>query len=121
MRAKRFGVLRVCVTVCASLFASFIISGSSHAQFAASPCDPNYYKSLEARAWLEAQREITQNQNLILKPDSVLEYTCFDKHLGVLAAQAPSLFSETTRCGPVMHAGSMGTDMSNLLRARLRA
>lgn len=48
----------------------------------ATACDPEYMDALEARAWLEAQREITQNQNLILKPDSVLEYTCFDKLVG---------------------------------------
>src|SRR5437016_4882806 len=42
------------------------------------PCDPEYMDALEARAYLEAQREVAQNQNYILKPDSVLEYTCFD-------------------------------------------
>ncbi len=41
------------------------------------PCDPQFMQALESRAWLEAQREITQNQNLIAKPDSVLEYSCF--------------------------------------------
>jgi len=60
-------------------------------------CDPEYYDSLEARAWLEAQREITQNQNLIFKPDSVLEYTCFDKFVGELAHSG--LFSESGRWG----------------------
>ena len=63
---------------------------SAHAQgiFAEDACDPKYYESLESRAWLEAQREITQNQNLIVKGDSVLEYSCFDKHMGVLASNA---------------------------------
>lgn len=41
------------------------------------PCDPQFMQAMSARAWLEAQREITQNQNLISKPDSVLEYSCF--------------------------------------------
>lgn len=73
--------------------------------FADDACDPQYYESLEARAWLEAQREITQNQNLIFKSDSVLEYTCFDSFLGVLADRAdgsPSasqLFTDTNRWG----------------------
>lgn len=61
-----------------------------------SPCDPKYYESLSARAWLEAEREITQNQNLILKPDSVLEYTCFDLFLRELAQHAQNMFSETS-------------------------
>ncbi len=41
------------------------------------PCDPQIMQAMEGRAWLEAQREITQNENLIVKPDSVLEYSCF--------------------------------------------
>ncbi|MBL4804197.1 MAG: hypothetical protein JKY71_04970 [Alphaproteobacteria bacterium] len=80
---------------------STVIAGT----FADDACDPQYYESLEARAWLEAQREITQNQNLIFKSDSVLEYTCFDSFLGVLADRAdgsPSasqLFTDTNRWG----------------------
>lgn len=70
---------------------------SSYAQIAASPCDPVYYQSLEERAWLEAQREITQNQNLIFKPDSVLAYTCFHSYMNELADHAADMFSETTR------------------------
>lgn len=73
--------------------------------FAPDPCDPDYYESLEARAWLEAQREITQNQNLIFKPDSVLEYTCFDGFLSELAdhagnpANVNKMFTATNRWG----------------------
>ena len=77
---------------------------------AASPCDPQYYESLKSRAWLEAQREITQNQNLIFKPDSVLQYTCFDKSLDVLAQNAPNMFSQTNRWG------GAPTDMTNALQ-----
>lgn len=66
---------------------------------APSPCDPLYYESMEQRAWLEAQREITQNQNLITKPDSVLAYTCFEGHLLELGDHADEMFSETTRWG----------------------
>jgi hypothetical protein len=40
-------------------------------------------QAIEAQGWLEAQREITQNENLIVKPDSVLEYTCFVSFLNV--------------------------------------
>ncbi len=76
-------------------------AGNSESPFADSPCDPDYYDSLKARAFLEAQREITQNQNLIVKPDSVLEYTCFDQYADVLAAQARNMFSESERWGPI--------------------
>lgn len=89
--------------------------------FAPSACDPNYYESLESRAWLEAQREITQNQNLIFKPDSVLEYTCFDRHLGVLADQSGNaqatggMFSETGRWDPRVLGNNQATHMDDAL------
>lgn len=104
-RAAKF--IGVCV------FAS-IISFQASAQFAPSPCDPDYYDSLEARAWLEAQREITQNQNLIVKPDSVLEYTCFDGHLAELGDHADEMFSETTRWGTILPSNSMDDALDNL-------
>ena len=86
---------------------SVLLSGgaATAGTFADDACDPDYYESLEARAWLEAQREITQNQNLIFKNDSVLEYTCFDQVLGVLADRsdgspsATQLFTDTNRWG----------------------
>jgi len=68
---------------------------------AETPCDPEYFDSLKSRAWLEAQREITQNQNLIFKPDSVFEYTCFDLYVNELADHANDMFSETQRWGEV--------------------
>ncbi len=72
---------------------------------APSACDPDYYETLEARAWLEAQREITQNQNLITKPDSVLQYTCFDKHLGALNKAAQEMFSGESEGGSISGGG----------------
>ena len=61
-------------------------------------CDPNYWEALKSKAWAEAQREITQNQNLIYKADSILEYSCFDNFLESLATvvhNQNALFSET--------------------------
>lgn len=95
---KRFS-LKTSMRTIGVLGVALLISHTASAQFAPTPCDPNYYESLEARAWLEAQREITQNQNLIVKPDSVLEYTCFDGHLAELADHAEDMFSETDRWG----------------------
>ncbi len=88
---------------------------SSPAKPADSPCDPQYYESMKQRAWMEAQREITQNQNLIFKPDSVMEYTCFDKFMNVLAAQATNMFSETTRWGGILSNKSMDNALQNLV------
>lgn len=87
------------------------------APIAPTPCDPEYYKSLKSRAWLEAQREITQNQNLIFKPDSVMEYTCFDQFQGVLAREAINMFSETTRWGTILPSNSMDQALQNLVNS----
>lgn len=80
---------------------------------APSSCDAEYYDTLRSQAWMQAQREITQNQNLIFKPDSVLEYTCFDQHLMLLASEARNMFSENPRWG-TSGIGSMATSLANL-------
>ena len=90
-----------------------VASSASYAQ--SSPCDPEYMDALEARAWMEAQREIAQNQNLIFKPDSVLEYTCFDRFLNRVASnsgytQSGRIFSETDRWGYPVGLSSTTTD-----------
>jgi hypothetical protein len=100
-----------------TLFSLFIIPALANAQTpAASGCDPDYYDTLKSRAWLEAQREMTQNQNLILKPDSILEYTCFDKFLGVLAKNSDKLFAESDRWGRPGFSLTLGGD-PNLSRS----
>jgi hypothetical protein len=80
------------------------------------PCDQRYYGSVKARAWLESQRELTHNQNLIFKPDSVLEYTCFGRFLNQIAAAATDpLFSETTEWGSILPSTSMDNALQNLV------
>lgn len=85
------------------------------------PCDSLYYESLSARAWLEAQREITQNQNLILKPDSVFEYTCFDQLVNELADHGDELLSETNNFGVALGANSLDIALNNLIGTSLNA
>ncbi len=60
-------------------------------------CDPEFWDVLKDRAWMEAQREVTQNQNLIPRPDSVLEMTCFDSFLDELGSHADSNFPSNPR------------------------
>ncbi len=55
-------------------------------------CNPDFMEVLKNRAWEEAQREITQNNNLIARPDSVLSMTCFDSWLDDLADHSESNF-----------------------------
>ena len=42
-------------------------------------CDPDFETAMDARAFLHAQRETAQIRGMILKPDSVLDYSCFDE------------------------------------------
>ena len=77
-----------------------------------SSCDCNTWKSLESRGWLEAQREITQNQNLIAKPDSTLEYSCLDTFANVAAGPGADSFSDTLVFGPVAGRSPISTDIA---------
>lgn len=76
------------------------------AQIAEQPCDTQFWRQMSARAWMEAEREIMQNQNLIFKPDSVLEYTCFDQFVGINAWDGGDIFVHTTYFGsPIISRG----------------
>ncbi len=86
---------------------------------AESSCDDDYYKSLKSRAWLEAQREITQNQNLILKPDSVFEYTCFGKQIDEMAKNAGKVFSDNSSQWGSSPPGDMGQTLDALVKKPL--
>lgn len=95
-----------------SAYAQFEVPGPTPAD---SPCDPKYYDSLKARAWMEAQREITSNQTLIFKPDSVLEYTCFDQFMYEMNRDAPKMFSGHTRWGTILPPNSMLTTLESVI------
>jgi len=56
-------------------------------------CDGNFMNQIYARAFLEAQREVMLSEQIIHKPDSVLEYTCFDQYVGLAANYIDPLFS----------------------------
>lgn len=79
------------------------------------PCDAEYWEAMSARAWMEAEREIMQNQNLIAKPDSVFEYVCFDRILAHTATNAGKIFSHTTYFGDVIIPENAALGMRNSL------
>ena len=60
-------------------------------------CDADFMNQIYAKSFVEAQREIMMNQTIIRKPDSVLEYTCFDQILRDTAEIAGPIFSESPR------------------------
>lgn len=99
--------------LCIRLLQSLLIVGIFYAPYTAlnaqaqdigeeDPCDADFWESLKSKAWLEAQREVTQNQNLIFKPDSVMEYTCSLRFMEELADHAEDMFSETDRWGIIL-------------------
>lgn len=103
MFAKAGQFLSVSLLTCAALTA---LSGHALAQPAT--CDPAYWDAMKAKAWGEAQREISQNQNLIYKADSILEYSCFDSFLGALSSSASDMFSESSEFGTAPPGGMEG-------------
>ena len=112
------------IALCFLCFSLFVLNSNTTqaaSLIADTPCDSLYYETLSSRAWLEAQREITQNQNIILKPDSVFEYTCFDRFLMELAQHATQMLSETSAYGQPLNTSAMDNALSNLVGTSLNA
>lgn len=75
-------------------------------------CDMEFMEVLKNKAWMEGQREISQNQNLISRPDSVLTLSCFNKHLDQLAGYAHSNFPSRPRASE----GGLGNFFNDLIQ-----
>jgi len=59
-------------------------------------CDPDVLTVMNLRARLEGEREMEVAQALILRPDSVLEYSCFQPEVRRLGQFARRVFSANT-------------------------
>ncbi|MEZ5813809.1 MAG: hypothetical protein R3E13_03680 [Alphaproteobacteria bacterium] len=80
-----------------------------------SACDANFMNQIYAKAFLEAEREVVVHNALIMKPDSVFEYTCFDQQAADVAIIAGPIFSESTRWSPTtvpINPGSVKIDVN---------
>lgn len=73
-------------------------NGATPAQGCA--CDADLMNQIYSRAFLESQRDTIKAEVLIRKPDSVLEYTCFNNLATVAVSRAGPIFSESTRWRP---------------------
>lgn len=60
-------------------------------------CDADFMNQIYARAFLESERENIINEVIVRKPDSVLEYTCFDQFLSYTAGPGAEIFTESDR------------------------
>lgn len=67
-----------------------------YAPYTDGACDGNFMNQIYSQAWMEASREIIRGEELINKPDSVLEYTCFDQFVSIAAHHIGPIFTETT-------------------------
>jgi hypothetical protein len=100
----------------AALVLSLCLSVFSSAVYAQNQvCDPDYMDTLKQRAWMQAQREIELNANLITKPDSVLKLTCFDQFLNHAAGAIGPMFSGTGSSAPVPLQDALTAAVSNSL------
>jgi hypothetical protein len=62
-----------------------VLSAGIHTAAAMDPlCDTGLFDQMTERARLQSQRRTAVEQNLIYKPDSILEYTCFERFLDVM-------------------------------------
>ena len=70
-------------------------TGENRAISNSEACDADFMNQIYARAFLQAEREVVMNSSMIRKPDSVLEYTCFDHALELSADSIVQFFTET--------------------------
>lgn len=59
-------------------------------------CSTTTWNAMVNQSMLETRREVVINQRLILKPDSILAYSCYGNQMTTLAS-APANFSESQR------------------------
>ncbi|MDB2682978.1 hypothetical protein N9Z27_01855 [Alphaproteobacteria bacterium] len=57
-------------------------------------CDADFMNQIYAKSWLEAERSNVTAEILIRKPDSVLEYSCFNQMASIAATKIGPLFTE---------------------------
>ena len=69
-------------------FALFLAQGAS-AQSVSKGCDIEFYNQLKGAAKLKGSREMEAAQAIILKPDSVLHYSCFLQQANSLRQELP--------------------------------
>ncbi len=65
------------------------VTGSS-----SSACDGNFMNQIYSHAFMNGNREVIMSEQIIHKPDSVLEYTCFDQWVNVAREEAGKIFTE---------------------------
>ncbi len=104
------------VAVCLGAFFS---SANVCAQSLPAACDSNFNDVVKARATLAATREVEVAQSFILKPDSVLEYSCFHENTGRVIVVADSMFSDAVTSSKLFNFPVKGFQSSSPFAALL--
>jgi hypothetical protein len=96
MTIKRAFCLKALAVIAVATLLASVPAGVQAAPAQGDPgCDTEFLDAVDAKGWLEGQRDLTQSENLLSKSDSVLEYTCFQQMLETLAVKAGPQFSES--------------------------
>lgn len=95
-------LIRKILTTVFSIFIAWFVCLNNPAAFAqaSDACDPEFEKVINARAEMEAMREVEMAQTYILKPDSVLEYSCFF-HRYEEVGEGANIFSDNVKDPPL--------------------
>jgi len=71
-------------------------TGKAPVDYSESTCDGNFMNQIYSKAYMEGTRQVIMSEQIIHKPDSVMEYTCFQGYVNK-AASIESQFSYTSR------------------------
>ncbi len=116
-------ILSAVLTVAGIFLVSMAVQGIPKAcatGIAPSTCDTNVWQTMVDRARLETEREIMQNQNLIFKADSILNYVCFDSFARHASTTLGPLFTTTSYFGTtVLPADAMMNAVNNVVLGAL--
>lgn len=91
----------------AVISALFFLPSPATAQIAAAPCNPTILSQMNAKAVQHTMQESVQNQAFVVRPDSVLEYSCFARQTDLGGTKSPvgefmaPIFSENTHWGMI--------------------
>lgn len=70
-------------------------SGANDSKTDSKTCDGDFMNQIQSRAYMEASRQYIAAQARVRKPDSVLQYSCFDQFTSVAAVEIGKIFSDS--------------------------
>lgn len=88
-------IMKLCYLVAtAGVLTVLALGGKVARAQPATSCDPEFMQAMDAKAWMGTDRAMVQTQNLLGKPDSVLEYSCFDQLVSLVGEIPADAFSD---------------------------